>query len=307
VSVLFTFANTALLHVNGYLGSFNPAAVSSGWAGDNGGSASNGAGTAQLFSFNVPAGQTFVVVVSESNQNGGLNVPYNLRVTGLPSAAVPANLPPVNAVPGPQSVPANAAFPFTGAKAISITDPDAGLNPVKVTLTVTNGTFNLNGTTGLSFEVGDGTNDTTMTFTGALAAINGALNNSSYVSNLDYSGPANINVAVDDLGNVGAGNNQSDSDNIVLSVLAPTAARVAISGRVSNADGLGISGATVSYSDGAGHLYNGRTNAFGYYLVEGVPAGLPYIGTVRSKLYTFQPRLFNVMDPIADGDFVANP
>lgn len=89
VTVLLAHSSTALLHVNAYLNSFVPATPTTNFAGNSSGSTTNGAGTAQLFSFNVPASATFVLVVSESNQNGGLGVPYNLRVTGLPAAAVP--------------------------------------------------------------------------------------------------------------------------------------------------------------------------------------------------------------------------
>ena len=127
-----SFATSALLHVSGYLGSFNPAAVSANWAADGGGSVTNGAGNAQFFSFNVPANQTFVLVVSESNQNGGLNVPYTLKVTGLPGAAVPANQAPVNTVPASVTAIEDTTYTFTGATQISISDPDTAGSVVDV-------------------------------------------------------------------------------------------------------------------------------------------------------------------------------
>jgi hypothetical protein len=46
---------------------------------------------------------------------------------------------------------------------------------VQVTLTATNGTLTLSGTTGLSFSGGDGTADASMTFTGTITNINAAL------------------------------------------------------------------------------------------------------------------------------------
>ena len=112
-TVLLTHSANVLLYVDAYIPTFVPTSVATNFAGDNGGSATAGAGTAQLFSFNVPAGSTFVVVVSESNSGGAPNVPYNLRVTGLPASAVPPNAAPVNGVPGAQTRPGRRrAAPF---------------------------------------------------------------------------------------------------------------------------------------------------------------------------------------------------
>src|SRR5205085_10654624 len=75
---------------------------------------------------------------------------------------------PVNSVPGAQSVAEDSTLVFSAATSngISVTDVDAGANPLRVTLTVTNGTLTLAGTAGLGFTTGDGTGDTTMVFTG---------------------------------------------------------------------------------------------------------------------------------------------
>jgi hypothetical protein len=59
-----------------------------------------------------------------------------------------------------------------------------------VTLTATNGTLTLSGTTGLSFSAGDGTADATMTFTGTLASINAALAGMSFHADANYNGAA---------------------------------------------------------------------------------------------------------------------
>lgn len=65
-----------------YLGSYNPANVQQNYLADNGSSFA-GVGT---FSFNVPAGQTFVVVVHEVNVGAGCTG-YSLNVSGLLSGA----------------------------------------------------------------------------------------------------------------------------------------------------------------------------------------------------------------------------
>jgi len=65
-----------------YLGSFNPANIQQNYLADNGSSfAATG-----TFSFNVPAGQTFVVVVHEVNVGAGCTG-YSLRVSGLLTGA----------------------------------------------------------------------------------------------------------------------------------------------------------------------------------------------------------------------------
>src|SRR5262249_32251731 len=92
------------------------------------------------------------------------------------------NQPPVNAAPHyqPTSEDTTKVFSSGNSNAISISDPDAGGAALRVTLTGTNGTVSLSGIAGLSFSVGDGTADPTMTFTGTITAINTALNGLSF-------------------------------------------------------------------------------------------------------------------------------
>ena len=84
-----------------------------------------------------------------------------------------ANLPPENSVPGAQEVTQNVPFAFSDYRGnpISISDPDAGLNKVEVTLTAENGVItlpNFDPSGGLTYSVGDGFEDATMTFTGKI-------------------------------------------------------------------------------------------------------------------------------------------
>ncbi|HVG33238.1 MAG TPA: putative Ig domain-containing protein, partial [Pyrinomonadaceae bacterium] len=220
VTVNLTHSSNALLYVAAYIPSFVPATVATNWAADNGGSSTQGAGTTQLFSFNVPASTTFTVVVSESNNAVAPQptFPYNLRVTGLPAAAVPANVAPVNTVPGAQSMLEDGALVFNGSNPISIADTDAGNNPVEVTLAATNGVVSLSGITGLSFTSGDGAGDATMTFTGSIADINSALNGLSYGPAANFNGPASLNVTTNDKGNTGTGVAGNDTDAVTINV-----------------------------------------------------------------------------------------
>jgi hypothetical protein len=69
------------------------------------------------------------------------------------------------------------AQPYTvnGSNKISVADSRSAGGTYGITIAVSSGSITLSGTTGLSFSVGDGTADATMTFTGSLANINTAL------------------------------------------------------------------------------------------------------------------------------------
>jgi hypothetical protein len=127
---------------------------------------------------------------------------------------------PVNTVPGPQGTNQNTPLTFSSGNGnqISVADADAGTNAVQVTLTATNGTLTLNGTAGLSFTVGDGTADATMTFTGTIANINTALNGMTYTPNLGFSGAASLTITTNDQGNSGSGGPLSDTDVVNIQV-----------------------------------------------------------------------------------------
>ncbi|MFC4992456.1 cadherin domain-containing protein [Rubritalea tangerina] len=65
-----------------------------------------------------------------------------------------------------------------------------------VTVTASSGTFSLSATTGLTFTVGDGTSDSTMTFTGSLADVNAALLGSSFTPANGVAGTASLSISV---------------------------------------------------------------------------------------------------------------
>src|SRR5678815_3676573 len=103
---------------------------------------------------------------------------------------------PVNTVPPAQSTNEDTALVFSSGNGnlISISDVDAGSNSVRVTLTATNGTITLNGTTGLTFSAGDGTSDAVMTFTGTMTDINAALNGLAFAPTANFNGAANLQI-----------------------------------------------------------------------------------------------------------------
>ena len=104
--------------------------------------------------------------------------------------------------------------------AITVSDVDAAGDPLEVTLSAANGTLSLGDTTNLTFSVGDGSENATMTFRGSATDLNNALANLTYQGSLHYNGPDTININVDDLGNNGQGNTLQDSGTIAVNVLA---------------------------------------------------------------------------------------
>jgi len=162
---------------------------------------------------------TIVLKDNGGTANGGMDTSAPQSFTITVNAINDA---PVNHVPGAQNIPLNASFVFSTAtgNAISISDVDAGSDALQVTLKATDGTLTLNGTAGLSFTTGDGTDDPTMTFTGNLASINAALQG---LKNLAF-GSGVITITTNDLGHNGAGGPLSDTDTIQVTVadnLAP--------------------------------------------------------------------------------------
>ncbi len=126
------------------------------------------------------------------------------------------NAAPVIVLPGSQLTPRNTDLLIPSG--LRISDVDAGSNSVTATLTATNGTLTLGGIAGLTFTTGDGTADTTMTFTGAIAAINTALTNLKFTPTNNFIGAAQIGLAVNDGGFTGTGGAQTGSGTVSINV-----------------------------------------------------------------------------------------
>jgi hypothetical protein len=99
----------------------------------------------------------------------------------------------------------------------------------------------------------------------------------------------------------------SFSDWTLALPLAPTAAGVTVSGRVTRSDGYGIGSATVTLVGTDGHTYSARSNTFGYFQVQEVPAGKVYIAETVKKGYRFVPRSLAVDDSLSGVTIVAEP
>ncbi|MCK1575097.1 VCBS domain-containing protein [Bradyrhizobium sp. 174] len=142
--------------------------------------------------------------------------PGNLTDTAVLTVTINgANDAPVNTVPGTQEVVQNTNVTFNGAKLISISDVDVGAGTETVTLSVAHGTLTLSGTTGLSFTTGDGTTDTTMTFSGTVTNINNALNGLLYNPTDTFVGADTLTITTTDQGGL------SDSDIVTINEESP--------------------------------------------------------------------------------------
>ncbi|MCM5680003.1 DUF4347 domain-containing protein [Schlegelella sp. S2-27] len=175
-----------------------------------------------------------VGIADNGNTGSGGNLDDAETVT-LSVTAV--NDAPVHGVPAAQSVDQDATLVFSSGNGnlVSVGDVDAGGGTVRVTLTASNGLITLPGTTGLSFIVGSGANDGTMTFEGTIADINSALNGLIFSPTPGYNGAAGLQITTSDLGLSGSGGTQTDTDIIAITVnsLNPEVTNV----QVTNPDG----------------------------------------------------------------------
>ena len=93
--------------------------------------------------------------------------------------------------------------------------------------------------------------------------------------------------------------------NGVVSILGTTAAQVEVSGRVTTADGRGLRNATVTITDQNGVAHVTTTSSFGFYQFENVDSGQTYIIGVAARRFQFTSRIIQVLDNLANVDFVA--
>jgi len=89
------------------------------------------------------------------------------------------------------------------------------------------------------------------------------------------------------------------------SLLAPTAAPVNVSGRVTTAGGQAIRGAVVTITDDNGNSQSTITSSFGYYQFGNVAAGKTYVLSASAKRYNFSPRTLRLFDSLAEVNFIA--
>lgn len=132
----------------------------------------------------------------------------------------PVNDPPVNTMPAAQTMAEDSTLVLSAASSngISIDDVDVGPGLVQLTLSVTNGTITLAHTTGLNFSLGDGSQDSVMSFTSQLSAANTALDGLSFAPAANFNGTVTLSLTTNDLGNTGVGGAKQDTDTLTITV-----------------------------------------------------------------------------------------
>lgn len=90
-----------------------------------------------------------------------------------------------------------------------------------------------------------------------------------------------------------------------VTLVVPTAANTSVSGRVLAADGAAIRNARVVFTDAEGVGRSAISNPFGYFKVEGLPAGRTYVVSTWAKGYNFEPVTLSVVEDITGFEIVA--
>lgn len=164
-------------------------------------------------------GATTVTITSYDFGNTGAGLPgEDTDVVTFNWSAV--NDPPVNAVPGAQTIQEEGTLTFAQAlgTALRVSDVDATSGLLQVTLDSPNGALSLGNPGAVSFAVGDGIADATMTFTGTLAALNSALEATTFTPTLNFAGATSVTLRTSDLGASGAGGAKVDLDTVPITV-----------------------------------------------------------------------------------------
>jgi hypothetical protein len=91
-----------------------------------------------------------------------------------------------------------------------------------------------------------------------------------------------------------------------ITLNAPTAADVSVSGRVTTAAGTPVRGAAVTMTGPDGSAKVVVTNSFGYYRFDNVAAGQSYLLGVSARRFRFTPRFVTVTDTLSDLDIAAD-
>ena len=90
-----------------------------------------------------------------------------------------------------------------------------------------------------------------------------------------------------------------------VNIASPSAATAAVSGRVSAANGRGVSKALITLTGANGETRTAMSNPFGYYRFADVEAGRSYVMSVRHKQYQFTTRVITVNEDLDEENFIA--
>jgi hypothetical protein len=87
-----------------------------------------------------------------------------------------------------------------------------------------------------------------------------------------------------------------------------TAANASVGGRVTRASGRGVANVNITLTDTNGNKRETRTNPFGYYRFNDVPAGASYVVSAKTRNLSLNQssKAINVGEDITDIDFIGN-
>lgn len=169
---------------------------------------------------NLVTAQTLTIGANDNGNSGGAaeSDSRTVAITIAPQNDSPA----FTNFPGAQVVGEDTNLVFSAANANRITLADVDLvenNPggtIRAVLNVAHGILTLGGTAGLSSNTGNGTS--TVTIIGPLTNVNNAMNGLAYRGTLNFNGADTLAVAINDLGNTGAGGGTNVTQNAVITV-----------------------------------------------------------------------------------------
>lgn len=105
----------------------------------------------------------------------------------------------------------------------------------------------------------------------------------------------------------GGGRVPVTTTNGSVTIVAPTAASVSVSGSVMSAVGQPVSKAKLLLTDQSGATQTALSNPFGFFRFDNVTAGQTYVISVKSKTFVFAPRILTVADDVTDLNLIAEP
>ncbi len=164
------------------------------------------------------AGNATVTMLSNDLGNTGGTSTNDSDVVTITVTAV--NDAPTITVPVAQSTNEDVQRVFSSGQGNQILIADVDAAAVQVTLNASNGAITLQGTSGLTFQAGDGTTDATMTFTGPVASCVSALNGVRFIPTTNFVGTGTLFLSVTDLGGTGTGGPLTDEDAVTINVVS---------------------------------------------------------------------------------------
>ena len=207
--------------------------------------------------------------------DGTLYAPKSARLT-LNVTSV--NDAPMNSVPGPQSTDEDTALIIDDGtrwspNGISVDDSDNAT--LTLTLSVEHGALTLSQTTRLTFAVGDGTSDATMTFSGDKGDINAALSGLIYAPDANFNGSDTLTVTSND-------GTLSDKDSVAITVAAVNDAPIATDSSATTDEDTAV---TIDIKPLVSDVETGDTDLI--YALVAVPAAAQGRVTAGTKTGTF--------------------